>query len=324
MESTGRTSPLPVYYVDMELGDMTLQQYIREAYTQDNRVNYPGIPPENVFLVMLDIVGGLGFLHQRHMIHRDLKPANSKFSGDPPELKVVLLVQGGPRRKHRWKIADFGIATVGTSKRLIVTKYGRGTAYYSAPEILLAEGSTPTYTNKVDIWGLGSILYELWEGKRPFQTSFHVMQYFWNQSECPMLSRQRWMSFNFYRHPDERRVCESLWSAITLHFPANSSVVPNPPYSTVTTENYATTLNAFLALLLHREENRRPSIRQVGKLIPVNYLVSVVVGIYTLRSSHTASSMLENLTKNDPSPAHLMFLVDLQVVVCNKSGADKT
>ena len=52
------------------------------------------------------------------------------------------------------KLGDFGISTAGTSKRLIVTKDARGSGSYYAPEILLSDAETPSYTNKVDIWGL--------------------------------------------------------------------------------------------------------------------------------------------------------------------------
>ena len=53
-----------------------------------------------------------------------------------------------------WKLGDFGISTAGSSERLSVTKDARGSGSYYAPEILLSDAETPSYTNKVDIWGL--------------------------------------------------------------------------------------------------------------------------------------------------------------------------
>jgi len=67
-----------------------------------------------------------------------------------------------------WKVADFGITTAGTSKNLIATTQQRGTLYYLAPEILLSQPGVPSYTNKVDVWSLGAILYELSTGKTAF------------------------------------------------------------------------------------------------------------------------------------------------------------
>lgn len=43
---------------------------------------------------------------------------------------IVLLTQDRVRERHYWKIGDFGIATAGTSKRLLATERGRGINYY--------------------------------------------------------------------------------------------------------------------------------------------------------------------------------------------------
>src|SRR5271154_5664176 len=86
-----------------------------------------------------------------------------------------------------WKLADFGISTAGTAKRLIATKDARGTERYRAPEILFSEPSVPSYTNKVDIWGLGLILYQLFTGKNAFQSDFDIMQYR-SDGICPQIS----------------------------------------------------------------------------------------------------------------------------------------
>jgi len=67
-----------------------------------------------------------------------------------------------------WKVADFGITTPGTSKNLIATNEKRGTLHYLAPELIAAQPGVPSYTNKVDIWSLGAILYELFTRRRAF------------------------------------------------------------------------------------------------------------------------------------------------------------
>ena len=63
----------------MELGDVTLEQRLRDAYAL-NQTMIQGLSMREIFQVMLDIQAGLRFLHLRHMIHRDLKPANSNAS----------------------------------------------------------------------------------------------------------------------------------------------------------------------------------------------------------------------------------------------------
>lgn len=74
---------------------------------------------------------------------------------------------------HRWKITDFGLCTEGTSGRAHTTRYARGTASYRSPELLNNSG----YNNKVDIWALGCIFYELVGRKQAFSSDYNVLQY---------------------------------------------------------------------------------------------------------------------------------------------------
>lgn len=72
-----------------------------------------------------------------------------------------------------WKIADFGLATEGTSKRARTTRYARGTSSYRAPE-LLANGK---FSNKVDTWAVGCILYEVVFLRKAFFSDVEVSMY---------------------------------------------------------------------------------------------------------------------------------------------------
>lgn len=89
-----------------------------------------------------------------------------------------------------WKITDFGLAAEGTSQRAHTTRYARGIASYRAPELLTQSKST--YNNKVDIWALGCILYELIAHKQAFPDDFVVAHYVLSdavpQLELPQLS----------------------------------------------------------------------------------------------------------------------------------------
>jgi serine/threonine protein kinase len=218
----------------------------------------------------------------------------------------IVLYGMGPGRRPCWKIADFGISTAGTSKKLIATKERRGTACYSAPEILLAEGSIPSYSNKVDIWGFGTILYELWMGKRPFQTSYHVLQYFWNQLECPKLDPS---SPHITLDPENTaenviHLSLNLWTTMKIRFQSNPELIPSLPYpGTKTSVEIA--LNSLISLLLHRDGTKRPSIREVGHLIAANRLAIL---IQRWRSS--ISGLIST-----QSSSELMFLVEVEVAV---------
>lgn len=74
---------------------------------------------------------------------------------------------------HTWKIADFGIATEGTSKHSQTTRYSRGTTSYRAPELII-DGK---FTNKVDIWSAGCILYEVIFKQKLFASDYAVYDY---------------------------------------------------------------------------------------------------------------------------------------------------
>lgn len=67
------------------------------------------------------------------------------------------------RQQHAWKVADFGLSTEGTAVRAKTTVLGRGTPGYRAPELLREEHAT--FNNKVDIWAMGCILYQIIENE---------------------------------------------------------------------------------------------------------------------------------------------------------------
>ena len=72
-----------------------------------------------------------------------------------------------------WKIGDFGLTTDGTSKKKWTTRYVRGTNCYRAPELIRDE----KYTNKVDIFAFGCVLYEATFLEKAFSDDFWVVQY---------------------------------------------------------------------------------------------------------------------------------------------------
>lgn len=80
----------------------------------------------------------------------------------------------------------------GSSKKAKTTKYQRGTA--SAPEIL---GEYPAYTQKVDMWAVGCILYELVMRKKAFPSGdYEVVKYATTENlELPLFPFQKAINF---------------------------------------------------------------------------------------------------------------------------------
>ena len=74
-----------------------------------------------------------------------------------------------------WKIADFGLTSRATSRRLNSTSGARGKPCYRAPELLRER--SPGFNKKVDIWSLGCIAYELCVGRKAFRDDFDTYEF---------------------------------------------------------------------------------------------------------------------------------------------------
>ena len=68
------------------------------------------------------------------------------------------------RKDSEWKLADFGFTSEGTSRSVRSSSLSRGTPGYRAPELL--SDTKSVFNNKVDIWSMGCILYELAVGQK--------------------------------------------------------------------------------------------------------------------------------------------------------------
>lgn len=99
--------------------------------------------------IAAQLVSALCYLHDQHIIHRDLKPQN------------VLIVP-----KKIVKICDFGFARALSTTTVVLTSI-KGTPLYMAPELVQEH----PYDEKVDVWSLGIILFELFFGTPPFVAS---------------------------------------------------------------------------------------------------------------------------------------------------------
>lgn len=98
--------------------------------------------------MFIDILVGLHQLHSRFIIHRDIK------------LKNIFLTA-----EKKCVIGDLGIATTALDSATSEV----GTYCYNAPEIYSKEGP---YTEKVDVWAVGMIAYQLFNSKRDGKIPF--------------------------------------------------------------------------------------------------------------------------------------------------------
>ncbi|MFZ0815798.1 MAG: protein kinase [Candidatus Sulfotelmatobacter sp.] len=135
-----------------------------EGQTLRKRLAEGGLPLRPAVDYALQITQGLIAAHDRRIVHRDLKPENLFVTTD-----------------GRVKILDFGVAKLqaapGDSDRAVeelttVTKSGAviGTVAYMSPEQLRGK----TVDHRSDIFSMGSILYEMLAGQRPFRGETEV------------------------------------------------------------------------------------------------------------------------------------------------------
>ncbi|KAA6387700.1 MAG: putative CAMK family protein kinase [Streblomastix strix] len=122
-----------------------LQKYITRL-KEENRI----ISDEEFFDIAAQLASGLDFIHNK-VIHRDLKPSNIFIT-----------------RKNKLKIGDFGIAYQIDDQNYVNTV--AGTRHFLSPEMLMKQ----SYTEKVDMWSLGIILYIIAELNYPFNISNEV------------------------------------------------------------------------------------------------------------------------------------------------------
>jgi len=117
---------------------------------------FQSLPEEVIAYVMKCVTLGLEHLHSKEIVHRDIKSDNVLVSGT-----------------GQVKIADFGFGAQ-LHNDLEKRKSVVGTVYWMAPEVVMAQ----EYNMKVDIWSLGIMTLEMFEGKPPYVDLNPLRAYF--------------------------------------------------------------------------------------------------------------------------------------------------
>ncbi|KAF2475669.1 serine/threonine-protein kinase-like protein [Lindgomyces ingoldianus] len=94
------------------------------------------------------MAAALKYLHKKHVMHRDIKPEN-----------ILVGIHG------EIKISDFGWSVHAPNNRRNTMC---GTLDYLPPE-MLSGGGKNFYSEKVDLWSLGVLMYEFLVGEAPFE-----------------------------------------------------------------------------------------------------------------------------------------------------------
>jgi serine/threonine protein kinase len=141
------------------LSNITLNKYI-----DDNKCT---IPEKKIKDIFKQIIYAIKYLDSKNIIHRDLKPANMLFTEDMATIKII----------------DFGFSRKNIENNNPLMETICGSPLYMAPEIML----TKKYDKSIDIWSLGSILYQLFLGEPPYSkcTDIKNLALQWKSQKLP-------------------------------------------------------------------------------------------------------------------------------------------
>lgn len=119
------------------------------------------LPPERVTVLGEQVARALSRAHRRRLLHRDIKPGNILVSPEG-EVKVVDF---GLAMLLRSETADADSSAT-TTMDVAASVDGKvmGTVPYMSPEQIRGERLDP----RTDVFSLGSVLYEMTTGRRPF------------------------------------------------------------------------------------------------------------------------------------------------------------
>lgn len=138
--------------------ELLVGQTLRDLLDERGRLD-----ANEVFSIMIPIMGGLVAAHTQNIVHRDIKPEN-------------IILAETPSGEILPKIIDFGIAKLSREMaQQSLTNVGTvmGTPEYMSPEQVRAERAD----TRADIWAIGVVMFEMLSGKMPFGGSpFELLQ----------------------------------------------------------------------------------------------------------------------------------------------------
>jgi serine/threonine protein kinase len=132
---------------ETEDGQMYIAMAYYEGETLKKKIKEGAVPLAEAIGIVIQIAQGLSKAHSEGIVHRDIKPANIIETSD----RVI-------------KIVDFGLAKLASEARVTLTSSIIGTPAYMSPEQAMGE----SLDQRVDLWSLGVVFYELLTGHLPF------------------------------------------------------------------------------------------------------------------------------------------------------------
>ncbi|MFN0205159.1 MAG: protein kinase domain-containing protein [Planctomycetota bacterium] len=142
-----------VQYIAMELViGKTLGAWFQESKKAGTTGSATTLSTTTLLQWCASIARALSVAHEVGVVHRDVKPTN------------ILIERSG-----RALLSDFGLARLQDSESLTLSGSFRGTPYYAAPEQIDSTLVDRAIDGRVDVYALGTTLYEGLTGQVPFR-----------------------------------------------------------------------------------------------------------------------------------------------------------
>ncbi|GJM41131.1 MAG: hypothetical protein DHS20C20_14130 [Ardenticatenaceae bacterium] len=237
-------------YITMQIIEGgSLQEKLAELAERDKLFT-----TEQVLNIVRHIAVALEIAHKNDVVHRDLKPGN-----------ILIREDGTP------VLVDLGIAAVRQGPKLTHTGGFVGTPAYMSPEQIKGE----PLDGRSDFYSLGIVLYELFAGKRPFDTDeVTALMYKQVHEAPPPLHKQRpdlkpetlaIVKKLMAKEPDKRFAdAAALIKAIDAAIKAEGGYGPNPVATQVLTQ-------LADGLLISRSQLDKRNAKAGAKLLAVRH-----------------------------------------------------
>ncbi len=125
--------------------------YVQGESLRERLTKHGELPIHEAVRILIEVADALAYAHAQHVVHRDIKPENIMLSG-----------------RHAL-VMDFGVAKAVSEatgrNKLTTAGVALGTPAYMSPEQASAD---PNLDQRVDIYALGVLGYELLSGRPPF------------------------------------------------------------------------------------------------------------------------------------------------------------
>jgi serine/threonine protein kinase len=138
------------YFTDSQMNHYLVMEYVEGLDVSEIIKSRGPISPYICAMIAREAARGLEHMHEGGIIHRDIKPSNVRLGKD-----------------GQVKLMDFGIAKQEdeeSQKHLTSTGIIVGTPSYMSPE----QASGDKLTIQSDVYSLGTMMYEILTGKKPF------------------------------------------------------------------------------------------------------------------------------------------------------------